>query len=140
MATYKFFQKKTGQWIEAEEEVWRWEAYFSNGQILKQYSDDGLYHQFGEIDQSQLALFKMISTQSPQVYSVIFADPDMKLIHFYRNTVLAAGSEHEKHIRFYCFGYEKKIASRTQKVIMMITPEGNLIVTEDPDLVTPEIV
>ena len=83
--------------------------------VLKQFGDDGIFHQFAEIDQTQLAMFKMISPESPQTYTLLFSDPSMKLIHFYRNTVLNAGSGDEKHIRLYCFGYEKKVGAKSSK-------------------------
>ena len=136
MPEYKFFRKDLNQWITAPEEAWQWEAYYEDGQILKQFGDDGIFHQFAEIDQSRLAMFKMVSPQFPQTYTLLFSDPAMKLIHFYRNTVLNAGSQDEQHLRLYCFGYEKIIASKTHKVIMIITPANGLIVTEDPALVS----
>lgn len=135
MANFKFFRQDLNQWVAAEEEEWQWEAYYEDGQILKQFGTDGIFHQFSEIDQNKLAIFKMVSPHHPQVYTLLMSDPDMKLIHFYRNTVLNAGTESEKRIRLFCFGYEKKIDSRTQKIIMAITPANEVIVTENPDLI-----
>ncbi len=134
MPNYKFFRKDTSEWITAPEEVWQWEVTYEDGQILKQFDDDGLFHQFAEIDQSRLAMFKMVSHRYPQTYSLLFTDPSMKLIHFYRNTILNAGTSAEQRTRMYCFGYEKKIGPKTHKVIMMITPSNGLIVSEDPNL------
>lgn len=134
MQTFKFFRKDLNQWIETQPETWQWEAHYENGSILKQFGDDGIFHQFAEIDQKQLAVFKMVSPKFPQVYTILFSDPGMKLIHFYRNTVLNAGTDSEEHLRAYCFGYEKRIGDKTQKVIMMITPNNGLIVTEEPSL------
>jgi hypothetical protein len=136
MPKYKFFRQDTGLWTEVYEEIWRWEAYYEDGQVLKQFDDHGIFHQFAEIDQSRLAMFKMVSSQYPQTYTLLFSDPHMKLIHFYRNSILNAGTSSEKRTRLYCFGYEKKIGSNVHKVLMMITPSNNLIVTEDPNLVT----
>ena len=138
MPNYKYFSKDLNKWIPAPPEVWQWEATYEDGSVLKQFGEDGIFHQFAEIDQNKLAMFKMISPESPQTYTLLFSDPSMKLIHFYRNTVLNAGSGDEKHIRLYCFGYEKKIGAKVQKVIMAITPTNNLIVTEDPTLVSVE--
>lgn len=117
-----------------DEETWAWEAYFEDGTVLKQFGDDGVFHQFSEIDQAHLAMFKMTSKAYPQTYSILFSDSEMKLIHFYRNTILNGGTDMEQRTRLYCFGYEKKIGTRTHKVIMMITPSNGLIVSEDPDL------
>jgi hypothetical protein len=136
MSDYKYFRKDLKKWIPAEPEVWQWEAIFEDGQILKQFDDDGIFHQFAEIDQSKLIMFKMVSPKFPQTYELLLSDPNMKLIHFYRNIVLNSGASDEKHIRLYCFGYEKKIGSKTQKIIMAITPTNELIATEDPNLIT----
>lgn len=135
VASYKFFRKDTQEWIETPEEVWGWEAQYEDGQILKQFADDGIFHQFSEINQAKLAVFKMTSKVFPQTYSLLFSDPAMKPIHFYRNTILNASTELEERSRYYCFGYEKKIGSRTHKCIMIITPANELLVTEDSDLV-----
>ncbi len=138
MPDYKYFSKELGKWIDAPPEVWQWEVTYENGSVLKQFGDDGVFHQFAEINQSELVMFKMVSPSFPQTYTLLFSDPNMKLIHFYRNAVLNAGTNDEKHIRLYCFGYEKKLGSKVQKVIMAITPNNNLIVTEDPTLVSVE--
>ncbi len=134
MADYKFFRKDLGKWIQAPPEAWQWEATYEDGTILKQFGDDGIFHQFDEIDQKRLAVFKMVSPNSPQVYTLLFSSSEMKLIHFYRNIILNAGTENEERTRIYCFGFEKKIGAKVQKVIFMITPSKGLIITEDPDL------
>lgn len=134
MSNYKFFRKDLGKWISAPPEAWQWEVTYEDGAIFKQFGDDGIFHQFDEIDQKRLAVFKMSSPNSPQVYTLLFSNPEMKLIHFYRNVILNAGSDSEERTRIYCFGYEKKNGTRVHKVIFMITPSNGLIITEDPDL------
>lgn len=134
MTKYKFFRQDLNQWIAAPEEEWQWEAYYEDGRTLKQFGDDGIFHQFAEIDQNKLVMFKMVSRRHFQTYSLLFSDPAMKLIHFYKNTVLNAGTQFETRTRLSCFGYEKKIGIKTHKVIMMITPSNGLIVTEDSNL------
>lgn len=136
MAKYKFFRKDLNTWIETPAETWQWEAHFEDGSVLKQFDDDGLFHQFAEIDQSRLAMFKMVSPHHTHSYTLLFSDPAMKLIHFYRNTVLNAGTTTEQRSRLYCFGYEKKLGQKTQKLILVITPTQGLLVTENPDLIT----
>ena len=138
MPDYKYFSKELDKWIVAPPEVWQWEVTYEDGSVLKQFGGDGIFHQFAEIDQDQLAMFKMVSPRYPQTYTLLFSDPNMKLIHFYRNTVLNAGASDEKHIRLYCFGYEKKVGTKVHKIIMAITPTNNLIVTEDPTIVSIE--
>ena len=133
---YKFFRKDLNKWISAPPETWQWEVTYEDGSVLKQFGDDGIFHQFAEIDQKRLAVFKMVSSEYPQVYTLLFSDPEMKLIHFYRNSVLNAGTSSERRIRMYCFGYEKEIGNKVHKVIMMITPTNNLIVSEDQAVFT----
>lgn len=132
---YTFFRRDINQTVAVDEEVWGWEAHFDDGSVLKQFGDDGMFHQFAEIDQSRLAMFKMVSKMHPQVYSIVFSSSDMKLIHFYRNTILNAASTDETRTRLFCFGYERKTNHDTHKVIMMITPHDGLVVTEDPNLI-----
>ncbi len=134
MPKYKFFRKDLGQWIDAPPEAWQWEATYEDGTVFKQFGDDGIFHQFDEIDQERLAVFRMVSPKHSQIYTLLFSPLEMKLIHFYRNIILNAGTENEERVRIYCFGYEKKIGSKVHKVILMITPSNGVIVTEDPDL------
>ncbi|OGM76383.1 hypothetical protein A2210_01075 [Candidatus Woesebacteria bacterium RIFOXYA1_FULL_40_18] len=136
MLKHKFFRKDLEKWISAPPEVWQWEATYEDGGVLKQFGDDGVFHQFAEIDQERLAMFKMVSPEYSQTYTLLFSDPAMKLIHFYRNKVLNAGTADEERIRYYCFGYEKRIGTKVHKTIMMITPTNDLVVTEEPALVT----
>lgn len=133
---YKFLRPQTKKWEEVQEETWQWQAEYDDGTVMKQFSDDGLFHQFGEINQAKLAVFRMVSSQFPHSYTLIFDSQSMKLIHFYRNTVLNLGTEAETRIKLYCFGYEKKSKKGpNQKVIMAITPTNELIVLEDIEIV-----
>lgn len=134
MAEFKFYRQDIKSWIDTPEEIWGWEVQYEDGTILKQFDDDGIFHQFAEIDQNRIAIFRMTSKHYSQTYSILFADPGMKLIHFYRNTILNAGTEFEERQRLYCFGYEKKIGLKMQKVVMIITPTNELIITEDPSI------
>lgn len=130
--TYKFFRKDTKEWENVKPETWTWEAYYEDGTVLKQFDDEGIFHQFQEIDQKKLAVFKMVSPINPNSYTILFDEPGMKLIHFYRNTVLQFATPNQTKVKLYCFGYEKK----GQKVVMAITPNNELIVTHDIDIVT----
>lgn len=120
--TYKIFRDNV--WEEVGLENWRWEAHYNNGTILKQFDDEGHFHQFKEIDQSQLATFKMVSDDKPG-FVLLFNPERMKLIHFYKRVRLYIGTPGETHITAYCFGYETKTFNRTNKVNIMILPSGN---------------
>lgn len=136
LKTYKFLRRETNEWEEVEPEIWQWEAYFEDGSSLKQFDDAGIFHQFAEIDQSKLVVFKMVSPQFPNSYTLLFDQPGMKLIHFYRNTILNAGTESESRSRLYCFGYERGTGKNKQKIIMAITPSNELIVLHDINIIS----
>jgi len=59
----------------------------------------------------------------------------MKLVHFYKTTRLNVGAENEAFITMYCFGWELKICGKTAKMITIITPSGETIITENADLI-----
>ena len=130
---YKF--NRDGEWIDAgEKEDWCWEVTYDDGSQLKQFGDDGVFHQFKEIDQSKLHYFKMVHEEKP-CYTLLFNPQKFKLIHFYKRTRLNIGSDSEIFFTVYCFGYEVKINGRTSKTNIMITPSGETIITEDTNLI-----
>ncbi len=131
MQTYRFYRKESKQWEDVALEKWQWEALYFDGSLLKQFDDNGIFHQFREIDQSNLGLFKMVNSETRKTNTLIFQPQSMKLIHFYRNIVLNVGTSEEKKIRIYCFGFEKKFFGRTQKSLMAIMPNDDLVVTDN---------
>lgn len=133
MQDYTFQRLETGQVENVIKERWCWEAHYIDGTFLKQFDDNGIFHQFREIDQSKLLSFKMVNHESGNVFTLIFNPKIMKLIHFYRNIVLNVGTSEEKKIKLYCFGFEKKFFGRTQKSLMAIMPSGELIATDNLD-------
>jgi hypothetical protein len=110
-------------------EKWQWVAIYNDGTSLKQFDDAGFFHQFKEIDQSKLFVFRMVSGSF--MYSLIFDPVIMKLIHFYQNTTLNMGTDIESKIKVYCFGYEMNIGGKTYKHISAIMPDNNLVMTGD---------
>lgn len=131
-------QDKPMQWkfdrngvLEAvEPELWRWEAKYNDGSTLKQFDDNGIFHQFGEIDQSRLFVFSMVNAETNQTYMLIFEE-GMKLIHFYENYIFWGATEFEKRVKAYCFGYETK----NDKRIFAIMPDGGMAIVDDIDKV-----
>ena len=131
----KYLFNRDGEIIDAgEKETWCWEAVYNDGTILKQFGDDGYFHQFKEIDQSKLHYFKMVHENKP-CYTLLFNPEKMKLVHFYKTTRLNVGAENEAFITMYCFGWELKICGKTAKMITVITPSGETIMTENADLI-----
>ncbi len=133
MQDYIFQRTETGQVESVIKERWCWEAHYTDGSLLKQFDDNGIFHQFREIDQSKLLSFKMVNVENDKVFTLIFNPKSMKLIHFYRNIVLNVGTSEEKKIKLYCFGFEKKFFGRTQKSLMAIMPSNEVIITENLD-------
>lgn len=123
---YKFL--KDGNIIEVDKEKWCWEAYYTDGSFLKQFDDGGWFHQFSEIDQSRLKVFKMVGDGC---HTLLFS-PKMKLVHYYKRYVLNFGTVNEKRFTAYVFGYEVKINNRTVKNLQVITPSGETVLTENP--------
>lgn len=137
MNTIKYKFIKDGQEIEAIKEIWNWEAIYTDGTELKQFGDDSIFHQFKEIDQTKLATFKMVADDKPP-FTLLFNPKKMKLIHFYKRFCLNMGTEEEKKFTVYCFGYETKTLGRTNKVNLAIVPSGEVILTEDPNIINFE--
>lgn len=129
---YKIFRDNV--WEEVMLENWRWEAHYQDGKVLKQFDDEGHFHQFKEINQLELAQFKMVSDDKP-AFILLFNPERMKLIHYYKRVRLNVGTDAEVFITAYCFGYETKTFNRTNKVNIMIMPSGESIITEDSNLV-----
>jgi|WetSurMetagenome_2_1015567.scaffolds.fasta_scaffold00223_12 hypothetical protein len=124
---HKWVFSRDGVPEEVERELWCWEAVYTDGTLLKQFDDDGFFHQFGEIDQTRLSYFRMATGHSPPITMMFL--PGMKLIHFYRNARLNVGMENEVSLRLYCFGYQLG----DHKVIMAIMPDYSVMLVDDMD-------
>jgi hypothetical protein len=131
--TYKFIRNGIEEFVEKEE--WYWIAFYNGGSILKQFDDNGFFHQFKEIDQSRLRVFKMVSDNNTQRFVIPF-DKSMKLIHYYKVAKLNIGTPEYKEVKAYCFGYEKIIDGRNEKHILMIAPNNEIIILEDTNVIS----
>lgn len=120
---WNFYREGSGN-EKVELEAWVWTAIYTDGSQLKQFDDEGRFHQFREIDQTRLNAFVMSAPDGKQPPKILKFEPWFKLIHFYRQIMLEDGAV---SIRLYCFGYETPYA----KVIMVIMPDGSVVVTED---------
>ena len=109
-----------------QKEQYCWEAVYNDGTTLKQYDDQGKFHQFGEIDQGRLVVFKMVGDKT---YTLMF-EKGMKLIHYYDRYILQVGTKGETRMTAYCFGYERG----KEKVVTMIFP-NETIITSKPEKV-----
>ena len=131
MSSYKFYRKETQTTEEVQKERWSWVAIYRNGLILSQFDNDTLtFHQFREIDQSQLQFFKMVNRLTGQEFKLEFDPNTMDLIHFYRNVRVNVGTGKEKRLRLYCFGYRKR-HDMSQICLMAIDGQDNLHICND---------
>jgi hypothetical protein len=129
---WNFYREGSGN-EKVELEQWVWTAIYLDGSQLQQFDDEGRFHQFKEIDQTRLNAFVMSTPDGSHPAITLKFEPWFKLIHFYRNIWLQDGAI---KIRLYCFGYETPYA----KVIMVIMPDGSMIITENVDSVKIEAV
>ena len=116
---------------EVKSEKWQWVAIYNDGTQLKQFADDGLFHQFKEINID--ALKQWILTDGVR-HLVVDISGTMKPIHFYRrlrSTDMGGDTIDESTI--YCFGYED--TEQNQKVIQMVYPNDLIVSTSDVNTV-----
>jgi hypothetical protein len=132
MPTWKFYRESSGAWEEVGPEKWRWEANYDDGSTLKQYDDAGIFHQFKEIQQENLASFRMVSESAPSI--TIAWKQGLKLIHFYRNVFFHFGEPDEVRVKLYCFGYQEG----SSKTIFVIMPDNSICIVDDVDKIELE--
>jgi heme/copper-type cytochrome/quinol oxidase subunit 2 len=131
--SYTYYDEQTKQNIEVPVEQWQWVVEYNDGSKLQQFDNDGRFHQFREINVLNVNVFKMVSVDQKNTFTLIPPD-EAKLIHFYRNTVLNMGTTDEKHIKSYVFGYEIHTElGTTKKTLCLITPDNECIITDDID-------
>ena len=114
---YKFI--KDEKEIETDLEKWVWIAHYKDGSKLKQFDDDGFFHQFKEIEQDKIDIFEMKESQGN---GRIFIDKEhgKDIFHFYRNIVL---NNEEIRIRIYCFGMGE--------LFIFILPNNEVVYAKD---------
>lgn len=124
--TYKF--NRDGVEEEVERELYAWKVIYRNGETLSQFADDGVFHQFKDIVQDEPLIFQMLDLKDRIVASLLFVPERMgKLIHFYKRYHLEVGSENERKVTLYVYGYEND----NGKVLNVITPSGEVITADD---------
>lgn len=108
-------------------ERWVWGVVYTDGSELHQFGEDGVFHQFREIDQSRVQMFVMYSPADGRRYDLVVS-PEMKLIHFYRN--IRTPDTGGKFVKVYVFGYEKNIDGRNQQVLNFIMPDDRIVMAD----------
>lgn len=100
---YTFIDKKTGERASVPLERWVWGVVHKDGTELKQFDDNGFFHQIGEVEQERVKIFTMYQLNNPQKRVDLVVQPGMKLIHKYRNVKPFYSAD---FIRVYMFGYK----------------------------------
>lgn len=127
--TYTFYRDGVPEQVERE--TWRWVAVYRDGTELHQFDDaTGEFHQFSEIDQSRLGVFRMVHDELRPV-AIPFEPTSMKLIHFYRRINLNVGTEDEQHFTVYMAGFERGGV----KHLLGIMPDGEIVLADDAEVV-----
>lgn len=86
-----------------EKTEWSWEVEYKDGKMLKQYDDNGIYHQFREIESDKVKFF-YVKREDKAICFLI--DKGEKPMFFIRNYLLENGLIKEK---VFIFGIENKI-------------------------------
>lgn len=117
--------------IEIPLERWIWAVIYKDGSEFVQFDKQGNFHQFKEIELSEVARFTMINTADiTKQYSIEISD-DLKPIHRYCQTVLHAQTPQEIKLTSYVFGYYSKSTERS--MYHFILPDDRLVITENRD-------
>jgi hypothetical protein len=91
--------------LEATPERFVWGVVYKDGTELKQFGDDGKFHQFQEIKQEEVAMFVMYRFSNPNI-RIDMPVENKQIFHFYRNLILSAATEEERRVKVYVFGYK----------------------------------
>ncbi len=134
------------KWENVAVEEWFWVATYTDGTRFHQYDLDAklpefgqeyrLFHQLREIDHDRLHLFQLVNVKNPEKHFSIIVNPaQMKIIYRYLRLHLYLATEFEEHPTLHVFGYEKKIGGFAHKFFNVIMPDGNIIATDDYNLI-----
>jgi hypothetical protein len=127
---YLYHDKETNTDIEANPERWVWGVVYKDGTELKQFAEDGTFHKFIEINQKEVDIFAMFRFED--MTKIFTVRPDgAQIFHFYRNSILQAGTEDEKRTRVYVFGTRTK----DEAIYNYILPDDTIIKTRGDSLI-----
>ena len=124
MTDQKFTLTKDGKTEEVALEKWGWGVVYKDGRELHQFGSKGDFHQIAEIEQDNVRLFVLYQTGDMSKRIDIALPEGAKIIHKYRNFVLNLGTEGERHVRVYIFGYKKSASVAHYNFIL---PDGRII-------------
>jgi hypothetical protein len=92
--------------VEAKPERWAWKVDYKDGTELRQFGEDGVFHQLKDIDQDNIELAVLYKMDDPNQVVLIPWKPGMKLIHKYINVHADYFEKLNDTVRVYAFGYK----------------------------------
>lgn len=105
----KWHFNRDGKTEEVELERWIWAVLYKDGTELHQFDDSGVFHQIGEVDQSQAKLWVLYQPNGDgRIDFVIPENTEVALIHKYRHFIFNAATPREYRRKAYVFGYKVK--------------------------------
>lgn len=147
METKKYnFTNPAGEVIQIDLERWIWGVVFKDGTEMHQFTDEGVFHQIGEVDQSQVTMFTLYQPEGMGDGRIDFIVPvdeetgelkEVSLIHKYRNIVFDAATPEEKRHRIYIFGW--KLKGQTP-IYNFVLPNDTIVQSTDQNPKISEIV
>lgn len=97
------FKNKNGKTECIKQERWGWAVIYKNNTELKQFDDNNIFHQIGEVEQEQVKMFILYKLEDPSKAIAINILPGMKLIHKYKNI---KPYYFDDFVRVYVLGYK----------------------------------
>jgi len=114
---------------EVQAQKYGWGVVYKDGSELKQFGDDGIFHQFQEIDQEQVEMFVVYELENlTKRYDFMVTAKRTNLFFFYRTLKLEVGGENERDVRVLVFGY--KDLPTDHKHYCWLLPDGRCIQTD----------
>lgn len=131
---YKFHNAETGQDEEVREEPWKWVVHYKDHTSLKQFGDDGVFHQFREINQAEVWCFELVSDHGSMK---LLIPSGATLIHYYDEHQQVTSQNSTGEIlndsgwkQTTCFGWKITVDGKSVKRIIRIDPNDYLIISD----------
>lgn len=100
------FTNKEGVVEQVETERWQWGVVYLDGKEFRQFdSDTQKFHQFKEISKAKVSMFVMSCPELNKRIDLVVT-PNMQLFHFYRQMFLEHGTEDERRVKVYVYGWK----------------------------------
>jgi len=110
-------------------EKYGWGVIYKDGSEFKQFGEDGIFHQFKEINQSEVKMFVVYEIANPDKrWDILACGEAYQIFFYYKRMILAAGTDMETRPTVYVFGYKEKASGRS--AYHFILPNGNLVLSD----------